>query len=160
MQHPNLEFIVQDRSEVAEGFASASSSYPSSVSSRVSFHVHDFWMPQSIRGAEVYLFRTIMHDYSDEYAVKILRATVPAMKPGARIIVIDTVVPPRDTVPNSVYRVVLGLDMQMMVCMNSLERTAEEWEALFQKADERLVLRNVNQQPGVAFAVIEVVFTT
>jgi hypothetical protein len=100
-----------------------------------------------------------MHDYSDEYAVKILCATVPAMKPGARIVIIDTVVPPRGAVPNSVYRLVLGLDLQMMVCLNALERTVEQWEGLVREADEKLVLKNVKQQPGEAFAVIEVELT-
>jgi hypothetical protein len=157
--HPNLKFIVQDRPELTHDFKTTAATYPSSVSSRVSFQPHDFWTPQPVRDADVYLFRAIMHDYSDEYAAKILRATVPAMKQGSRIIVVDTVVPPRDAMPNSVYRVVLGLDLQMMVNMNSLERTKEEWAELFAKTDERLVVKDVNQQPGVAFAVIEVVLS-
>lgn len=54
---------------------------------------HDFFTEQPVVGADVYLFRWIMHNWSDKYCVKILRCLIPALKPGAKIIVNDNVLP-------------------------------------------------------------------
>ena len=47
-------------------------------------------------------------------------------------------------------------DMQMMTVCNSRERTAEEFEGLFHKADSRLKLVNIHRTPGSAMAIMEV----
>lgn len=54
---------------------------------------HDFFTEQPVKGADVFLLRCILHDWSDKYAIKILRALVPALKPDVRIIVNEAVVP-------------------------------------------------------------------
>lgn len=41
--------------------------------------------------ANVYFLRWITHDWSDKYALMILRNLIPALKDGARIIVYDRV---------------------------------------------------------------------
>ena len=46
---------------------------------------HNFFTEQPVKGAEVY-FRWILHDWSDEYALRILQSLVPAMQNGCRII--------------------------------------------------------------------------
>ena len=70
---------------------------PEELKSRVELTTHDFFTPQPVR-AEVYFFRWIFHNWSDTYAIKILQALVPAMKPGARVLIADGVLP----VPGSV----------------------------------------------------------
>lgn len=69
----DLPEVIERAPEVADG-------------SNVSFMAHDFFVPQSVTGADAYLFRWILHNWSDKYCVRILRALVPALKPGARII--------------------------------------------------------------------------
>lgn len=54
---------------------------------------HDFITPQPIHGADVYIFRWIFHNWSDKYCVRILKNLIPALKPGAKIVVNDTVLP-------------------------------------------------------------------
>jgi len=48
--------------------------------------------------AEVYYFRWIFHNWSDVYAIKILQNLVPALKPGAIILLNDGVLPEPGTV--------------------------------------------------------------
>ena len=60
---------------------------------RLSFYGHDFLKPQPIEGADVYLLRMILHDWPDKYAIQILRNIVPAMRPGARVILNESCVP-------------------------------------------------------------------
>lgn len=55
---------------------------------------HDFLLEdQPVKGADVYFFRWILHNWSDKYCVKILRGLIPALKPGAKIILNDNVLP-------------------------------------------------------------------
>jgi len=89
-RYPNLKFIVQDRAEVArEGRARL----PTELSARISFMAHDFFNEQPILDADVYLLRWILHDWSDKYAIRILQALKPALKYGAKIIIMEHVLP-------------------------------------------------------------------
>jgi hypothetical protein len=53
---------------------------------RLRFMEYDFFTEQPLKDADVYLLRQILHDWSDTKCVKILRNQIPALKPGARII--------------------------------------------------------------------------
>lgn len=93
---PQLRFIVQDRPEVT---AVGEKNLPSRLRDRVEFMPHDFFQEQPVKGAEVYMLRWIMHDWSDKYAAKILRALIPALKTGAKVLLIEQIVPGRGEVP-------------------------------------------------------------
>jgi SAM-dependent methyltransferase len=66
---------------------------------RVIFMEHDFFEEQPIRDADVFFLRWILHDWSDEVAKKILRALVPALRPGSHVILQEFVVPESGQVP-------------------------------------------------------------
>ncbi|KAL9115726.1 MAG: hypothetical protein Q9227_000094 [Pyrenula ochraceoflavens] len=77
---------------------------PQADCGNVEFMAHDFFEEQVVRGAEVYLFRWILHNWPDRYCGKILKALVPALKKGARVLVMDFVMPPFGVLPNGVER--------------------------------------------------------
>ena len=93
---PNLSFIVQDRPETIAG---AESKIPSEVADRVKFMPHDFFTEQPVAGADVYLLRWIFHNWPDTYCIKILQKLIPALKPGAKILINDSLVPEPGTLP-------------------------------------------------------------
>ena len=80
---PSLRFIVQDLPKVIED---ARTKVPVELADRVTFMAHNIFAEQPVKGADLYYFRFILHDWSDKYCMKILRSLVPALKPGARII--------------------------------------------------------------------------
>lgn len=92
---PTLRFIVQDREEV---IAESSSLVPKDVADRVTFMVHDFFTEQPVRGADVYFFRWILHNWSDKYCIEICRALIPALKPGAWLLIQEILLPEPGTV--------------------------------------------------------------
>lgn len=61
---------------------------------RFRFMAHDFFTEQPAKDADVYLFRQVLHDWSDSKCVEILNSQIPALKPGSRIILIETCAPP------------------------------------------------------------------
>ena len=85
---PNLKCIVQDLPDTV-----ASCTVPPELEGRLQYMAHDFFSEQPIKGAEIYFFRRIFHDWSDEYAVRILRCLIGALKPGAKVLIQDLVVP-------------------------------------------------------------------
>ena len=116
-------------------------SLPPAYAGRISFMAHDFFQPQPIKEANVYLFRWILHNWADPYAEKILRNTVDVMKPGSKIIV-------QEQMPDATSEGIRwstkskrNLDMIQAIGWNSLERTLPDWEGLFKKVDSRLIFR-------------------
>lgn len=91
--HPaaqSAKFIVQDLPDIVDAGQSA---IPEGLKGRVSFQAHDFFTDQTVHGADVYLLSSVLHDWSDKYAARILRALVPALKRGARIVINERLVP-------------------------------------------------------------------
>jgi hypothetical protein len=80
-------------------------------------------------GADAYILRSIVHDWPDEQAVAILRTVRKAMKPGARVIVIEMVVPETSEPAFSKW-----LDLHMLVVAGGKERTASEFRKLLREA--------------------------
>jgi hypothetical protein len=75
--------IVQDLSKTI-----ANAKVPEDLQNgeRMRFVEYDFFTEQPVKDADVYLFRQILHDWSDSKCVEILKSQIPALKPGARII--------------------------------------------------------------------------
>lgn len=89
-KNSSVRFIVQDRPEpVAEG----RKALPRELNGRIEFMEHDLFEEQPV-SADAYVLRWILHDWSDKYAIKILRALIPALKPGAKVILNEFVLPP------------------------------------------------------------------
>jgi SAM-dependent methyltransferase len=62
---------------------------PEAVRPRISFMKHDFFTEQPVKDADVYFFRCTLHNWPDDFVVKALRQLVPALKPGARVVIQD-----------------------------------------------------------------------
>jgi hypothetical protein len=95
--NPHLKLIVQDLPEVVANAAPKEGL-------DVSFMAHSFFEEQPIKGAEVYLYRWTLHNWPDKYCVKALQALVPALKKGARLLIMDMVMPPPGMLPNDLDR--------------------------------------------------------
>ena len=89
----------------------------------------------------VYFFRWIIHNYSTPYAVKILKSLIPALKPGARIVVNDHCLrePGQETFWDE--RIMRGMDLVMLILLNAQERDEQEFRELFRAADSRFVFK-------------------
>lgn len=94
-RYEGLNLVVQDMEKVVEG---AHEGVPAGLRGRVSFMSHDFFTPQAVR-ADVYVLRTILHNWGDGYCVKILRALVPALRPGAKVLINDMCLPEPGCIP-------------------------------------------------------------
>ena len=127
---------------------------PPDLKDRISFQVHDFFTPQPV-AADVYFMRWILHDWSDKYAIRIIRNIVPAMKPGSRIVIMETVLQPPGKLSFIGERMATSSDLQMMVACMSRERTADDWKQLVGQAESRLRFVDVVQPAGSTLGAVE-----
>jgi hypothetical protein len=84
--------IVEDLPEVVCATVAADSTHRTnmaSVDDRLEFKAYSFFTEQVVAGADVYLWRCVMHDWPDEMVVQILNNQIPALKKGARVVVIE-----------------------------------------------------------------------
>ena len=146
-----MHCVVQ---EIPEVVAKAKYQVPNDVADRVSFVAHDFFQPQPTI-AQAYLFRQIFHNWEDSHCVRMLRALIPALKPGAKVIANDLIVPSPGVMPPMQERAVRSMDMIMMSLFNSREREKKDWEALFAEADSRFQDVKVWQPAGSQLGLIE-----
>jgi hypothetical protein len=84
-------------------------------------------------GADVYILKNVLHDWSDDCAIRILKNCRSAMSPEARLLVIEVVLPLAD-------EPVFGslLDLNMLVMSGGRERTKDEYCRLFEEGGFRL----------------------
>jgi hypothetical protein len=95
-KNPSLKFIVQELPSMRPPNVVGNLT-PPELEGRVTLTTHDFFTPQPIT-ADIYYFRWIFHNCSDVYAIKILQNLVPALKPGAKILINDGILPEPGTI--------------------------------------------------------------
>jgi len=84
-------------------------------------------------GADAYLMKHIVHDWSDEEAIQIMRNIRVRIPAGGKLLLIEDVIPAPGVPHFSKF-----LDLEMLVATTGRERTGEEYRALMAKAGFRL----------------------
>jgi hypothetical protein len=84
-------------------------------------------------GGDAYLLSHIIHDWSEEQCLTILKHCREAMRPDSRLLIVETVLPEGDTPHQGKLQ-----DLVMMVFPGGQERTEAEYAALLTKAGFRL----------------------
>ncbi|KAL9598141.1 MAG: hypothetical protein Q9219_004697 [cf. Caloplaca sp. 3 TL-2023] len=149
---PDLNVIVQDLPEAIQ--AAKAKKLPTDVAGRVAFMEHDMFKEQTV-AADAYLFRWIFHDWPDSYVVKILHQLIPALKPGARVVISEHIAPDPGTCSLLEERKIRALDMVMLSYFNSRERERDDWAAIFTQVDKRLRFVDAWTPEGAALGIIE-----
>uniref|UniRef100_A0A8H7K376 O-methyltransferase domain-containing protein n=1 Tax=Bionectria ochroleuca TaxID=29856 RepID=A0A8H7K376_BIOOC len=145
----NLQLIAQD------GQKGRDDDIPEDLRDRVQLRVHDPFAPQSCVAADVYSLRWMFHNWSDKYCIKILQALVPALKPGAKVLVQETLMPEPGTVSLWKEKNIRATDLNMAAAFNGQERTVAELRSLVTKADSGFAFQTVIEPEGSAFGILE-----
>ena len=96
----------------------------STFGDRIEFVPGSFF--ESVPQGDVYLLATILHDWDDESATRILQTIRAAAAPDTRLIVLDAVVPPGNEPFGAKW-----LDLLMLALFAGRERDEAQWRALF-----------------------------
>jgi hypothetical protein len=105
-----------------------------SIASRCEKVEGDFFVAVPL-GGDLYIMQQIIHDWSDELAIRILSNCRDAMSDDARILVIDAVIKPGSGRDMNKF-----IDLQMLLLnKGGRERTEEEFRQLFQASGLELL---------------------
>lgn len=136
---PNARGILFDRPEIIASVT---------PSDRVELARGDFFAAVP-KGGDLYVLKSILHDWDDEHCDQILRNVRSACGVNARILLVETILPPAPQ-PSPVT----FMDMNMLVMLGGRERTAEEYGAMLERAG--FTVTQVIPTPGM-FGLIEAV---
>lgn len=131
---PRLNAILLDRAEVLEH-----ADVRSETSARLRKVAADFFAPWPVEGDAVVLTR-ILHDWSDETALLVLRHARRALRPGGRLYIAEMVL------EDEAYSGGL-CDLHLLAVTGGQERTRREYEKLVTEAG--FVLREVRRLPSI-----------
>jgi hypothetical protein len=143
--HPGLRGLLADQPAVAA--AARDTITQAGLAERCDTRGIDFFEAVPT-GCDLYLLKSVLHDWSDDDCVRILRSIRQALSATARLLVIERLVPdvPQHD-PETVW-----LDLHMLCVTGGRERTREEYRGLLAAAG--LSLRRVVETNG-PFRVLE-----
>jgi len=129
--HPTTRGVLVDQPSVADdarAFLRASG-----VADRCRFEAADFFERVPV-GADLYMLKSVIHDWDDERGVAILRNCRAACGDGGTLMLVERVLPKRAADdPRAVM-----LDLHMMAVTGGRERTAEEYDDLLRRGGFRV----------------------
>jgi SAM-dependent methyltransferase len=100
--------------------------------------------------ADAYLLKMILHDWDDDKSVDILKNVARPLKPGGKVLVLESVIPDSDQPhPGKL------MDINMLAMTGGRERTEAEFAELFRRAG--LKLSRVVHTQSPLFSVVEAV---
>jgi O-methyltransferase len=114
-RNPGLRGIVLDLPETVRD--------EHALGERIEFVEGSFF--ERVPEGDVYVLSTILHDWDDEHATQILRAIRAAAPAEARLLVIDSVVPPGNEPGGGKW-----LDLLMLALAQGKERDERQWREL------------------------------
>jgi hypothetical protein len=130
-KYPTLKGVLFDMPSVIDG--AKQKNHFEGASDRCEFVGGDFF--QSVpAGGDAYIIKHIIHDWSDEKSLAILKNVRKVIAPGGRLLLVEMVIPPGND-PH------LGklLDLEMLVQTHGgRERSESEFRDLFAAAGFRL----------------------
>jgi len=133
--HPDVRGTLFDLPRVAEGAAANLAS--EGVADRCEAVGGDMFKAVPA-GGDLYLLSHVIHDWGDADATRVLQSCRRAMRPEAKLVILDRVMPERIEPSPGVQAHVLS-DLTMMIAHGSArERTAREFETLLDAAGLRL----------------------
>ncbi len=127
--HPHLSGVVFDLPSVVSD-PGATWAERLGVASRCEYVGGDMFA--SVPSADAYTMKMILHDWNDEECVSILRNIAAASQPGARLFVVEHIIPAAGE-PHFAKL----FDIHMMCWGTGRERTAEEYAALLEQGGWR-----------------------
>ena len=118
--HPHLSGVVFDLPLVINSINDAG------LNDRVNYVSGDFFQ-EVYGGGDVYILKSVLHNWDDQSCVKILQNCHKAMQPAARLLIIERVLPKGNEKSEAIL-----FDINMLVMTEGQERTEGEYKRLLE----------------------------
>jgi hypothetical protein len=129
-RHPALRGIVFDLPHATSGAPAYLTRH--GVADRVQIVAGDFFVAVPA-GADAYLLKSVLHNWTDDRCTAILRSCHTAMQGQGRLFVVERLLP-RPATASVADREGVRSDLNMLVALGARERTADEYRGLLRSA--------------------------
>jgi ubiquinone/menaquinone biosynthesis C-methylase UbiE len=155
--YPSLKFVVQDLKGASEQ-GKQTVAEDAQLKDRIDFMTHDFREEQPVKDADAYFICQCIVNWSDKDLTGIFQQLIPALKPGARLLVCDRkeqILGTDSDVDVLEYRTV---DMIVLTNTNGRVRTLNEILKVFEMADLRFKFKELHTVKGGPLMVCEMIW--
>lgn len=133
-KYPHLEGVLLDVPQLIPVAKQKNAITDASVAARLEYVGGDMF--EKVPPGDVYILKHIVHDWTDELSIRILKNCHQSMEGNGRLICVDAVLPPMGDSSGVSGKL---LDLMMMLSIRGRERTREEWEQLYAASGFRVV---------------------
>ena len=149
-KNPALRGVIFDQPHCAPGAAAVAKN--AGVADRCEFAAGSFF-ERVPADADVYLLKSVIHDWNDERSIAVLRTCRAALRGDARVVLVEVVVPARPGT-SPLDQMIAGTDLNMLVMTGGRERTKAQYKSICEAAGLRIT-RII--PTATAFSLIEAV---
>lgn len=125
-KHPHLAGIVYDLPAVIESIDEIDNYYGKDL--QIQYVAGDFFR-EVPEGGDIYLLKSVLHNWDEVSCINILRTCHKAMPEKARLLIIERVIPDRNEKSEAAL-----FDINMLLMTGGQERTGEEYRKLLDEA--------------------------
>lgn len=144
-KHPGVRGLLYDSEEGAAQADATLTGYD------VTIRTGDFFTSIPA-GADLYLIKSVLHDWDDDRCVTILRNCREVIPDNGRLLIVEPVLP--ETVDGTMPPAMYLSDLNMLTLLGGKERTRSEFESICQRAG--FTLNDVIPlPPPAAFSILE-----
>ncbi|WP_216847015.1 methyltransferase [Granulicella sp. L60] len=142
-----LRGVVYDLPHVAS--IASEAAYALGLSDRLSVEAGDFFA--SVPTGDLYLLKSVLHDWNDDACVSILSCCRRAINPEGRLVVVDMLV---DEI--GARGIAPIIDLTMLVLLGGRQRSLDEYKVLFSAAGFRFVRATPTTTPSTLIEAIPI----
>ena len=125
---------------------------------RIDFMTHDFRQLQPVKDADAYLICQYITNWSDRDLVSIFQQLIPALKPGARLLICDRKWQALGTDSDVDVLEHRRVDMIVLANTNGRVRNLEEILKVLEMAASRFKWEDLHTVNGSPFMVVEMIW--
>lgn len=148
--HIKVKGKLLDNAEVIQEAQMGISLEEESLKDRITLYEGDFFdfIP---KGSDIYIMKSVLHDWEDEKAIRILTKCNEAMPQNSRILIIEMIVGKKNQPQFEKIA-----DIAMLTLSGGKERTLHEFKALYRKANLKI---NKTYKTSSPFLIMELIKT-
>lgn len=155
--YPSLKFVVQDLVGASEQ-GKETVSGDAQLKGRIDFMAHDFRNEQPVKDADAYFICQCIVNWSDKDLIGIFRQLIPALKPGAKLLVCDRKEQVLETDSDVDVLEHRRVDMIVLTNTNGRVRTVKEILKVFELADLRFKFKELHIVTGSTLMICEMIW--
>jgi SAM-dependent methyltransferase len=133
--HAELTATVFDRAHCREGAERLF--IDERLDDRCRFVEGDFFTDELPAHADIYILKSVIHDWDDERSVTILQHVRTAMSTRSHLLVIEPLLPDQ-LEQTAAHRRIIWADLRMLIATGGRERTRDDYKELLARADLQL----------------------